>query len=87
MQKYVSYNDLVSHGKVCVIWLQQEKAYVTGLEAANYVIDYLGEGELANIIPVEEDEAHVKELRRLNSVLKELRSRLPFSDFLMWSLI
>ena len=87
MQKYVSYNDLITHAKVCVIWLQQEKAYVTGLEAANYVIDYFGEGELAKIIPVEEDEVHVRELRRLNSVLKELQSRLPFSGFFMWSLV
>jgi hypothetical protein len=27
--------------------LQQEKSYVTGLEAANRVVDFLGEGKFA----------------------------------------
>ncbi|CAK9147103.1 unnamed protein product [Ilex paraguariensis] len=31
----------------------QEKSYVVGLEAANRVVDYLGEGTFAKIIPVE----------------------------------
>jgi uncharacterized protein with NAD-binding domain and iron-sulfur cluster len=37
----------------------QEKAYVTGLEAANWVIDRLQKGEKAKILPVEADEPHV----------------------------
>jgi uncharacterized protein with NAD-binding domain and iron-sulfur cluster len=44
----------------------QEKAYVTGLEAANRVIDRFGIGEKAAIIPVESDEAHIQALRSLN---------------------
>jgi uncharacterized protein with NAD-binding domain and iron-sulfur cluster len=43
----------------------QEKAYVTGLEAANHVIEQLGQGTPANIIPVEPDEAHVQMGRSL----------------------
>ena len=38
----------------------QEKAYVTGLEAANQVIAQLGQGQPAQIIPVEPDEPHVQ---------------------------
>ncbi|KAA8535968.1 hypothetical protein F0562_028446 [Nyssa sinensis] len=44
----------------------QEKSYVTGLEAANRVVDYLEEGTFAKIIPVEEDEPHIQVLRSLN---------------------
>ena len=38
----------------------QEKAYVTGLEAANLVVDYLETGIHANILPVEPDEPHIE---------------------------
>eukprot|EP00899_Mesostigma_viride_P028712 jgi/Mesvir1/9025/Mv21309-RA.2 len=44
----------------------QEKAYVTGLEAANRVVTLLRQGEHANVIPVEDDEPHIKQLRDLN---------------------
>ncbi|OWM80442.1 hypothetical protein CDL15_Pgr019722 [Punica granatum] len=59
----------------------QEKAYVTGLEAENLVIDYLGDGEFARIVPVEEDEPHIQALRSLNRSLDQFRAQLPFSDF------
>jgi hypothetical protein len=63
-----------------VLELLQEKAYVTGLEAANRVVDYFGEGQFAKIVPVEDDEPHVQELRRLNRVFNEIRTQLPLSD-------
>lgn len=63
---------------VFVVFVLQEKAYVTGLEAANHVIQHLGEGEKASIIPIEEDEPHVKQLRTVNKGAKEILSRIPF---------
>ncbi len=48
----------------------QEKAYVTGLEAANLVISYLGQGQPVEIIPVEEDEPHIKMARSLHKTLR-----------------
>lgn len=59
----------------------QEKAYVTGLEAANRVVDYLQEGALARIVAVEEDETHIQSLRELNRNLVEIRSQLPLSNY------
>ncbi|CAI0468909.1 unnamed protein product [Linum tenue] len=61
----------------------QEKAYVSGLEAANRVVDLVGEGSFAKIIPVEEDEAHVQALRNFNRQLNDLRTQLPFSDYFL----
>ncbi|MDB9376152.1 hydroxysqualene dehydroxylase [Nodularia sphaerocarpa] len=56
----------------------QEKAYVTGLEAANLAVSYLGVGQPSEIIPVEEDEAHIKMGRSLNQSLRDLgKSILP----------
>jgi uncharacterized protein with NAD-binding domain and iron-sulfur cluster len=56
----------------------QEKAYVTGLEAANLVVSYLGQGQPAEIIPVEEDEKHIQMARSLNQNLRDLgKSILP----------
>jgi uncharacterized protein with NAD-binding domain and iron-sulfur cluster len=56
----------------------QEKAYVTGLEAANLVISHFGNGQPADILPVEEDEAHIQGLRSLNQTLRHLgKSVLP----------
>lgn len=40
--------------------LSQERAYVTGLRAANLVVEELGVGRAAEILDVEEDEPHVK---------------------------
>ncbi|XP_042494355.1 uncharacterized protein LOC122073790 isoform X2 [Macadamia integrifolia] len=61
----------------------QEKAYVTGLEAANRVVDYLEEGSFAKIEAVEEDEPHIQALRNLNRSIKELRAQLPLSDYFL----
>ncbi|MEM9542121.1 MAG: FAD-dependent oxidoreductase [Cyanobacteria bacterium P01_E01_bin.42] len=54
----------------------QEKAYVTGLEAANRVIERFGMGEKANIIPIEEDEPHIKIARLVNQNVREWGKRL-----------
>ena len=56
----------------------QEKAYVTGLEAANLVIDRMGLGQKAAIEPVEPDEPHIRALRDLNRTVRDLgRTVLP----------
>jgi uncharacterized protein with NAD-binding domain and iron-sulfur cluster len=56
----------------------QEKAYVTGLEAANLVISHLGEGIPADILPVQADEAHIQGLRQINKTLRQFsKSILP----------
>ncbi|KAM4089439.1 hypothetical protein ACB094_07G151800 [Castanea mollissima] len=61
----------------------QEKSYVTGLEAANRVVDYLEEGSFAKIIPVEEDEPHIEALRNLNRRFNEFRDQIPLSNFFL----
>ncbi|GAB2218068.1 hypothetical protein Droror1_Dr00001285 [Drosera rotundifolia] len=61
----------------------QEKSYVTGLEAANLVIDYLEEGSFAKIIPVEGDEPHIEILRTLNKNLNSIREQLPWSGYFL----
>ncbi|KAI5647787.1 hypothetical protein M9H77_33792 [Catharanthus roseus] len=63
-------------------WLQ-EKSYVTGLEAANRVVDYLELGSFAKIIAVEEDEPHIQMLRNLNRNAKEIKDQLPCSNFFL----
>ncbi|WP_371357649.1 FAD-dependent oxidoreductase [Hydrocoleum sp. CS-953] len=50
----------------------QEKAYVTGLEAANLIVDKFKLGEKANIIPVEDDEEHIKFARMINQSVREV---------------
>jgi len=48
----------------------QEKAYVTGLEAANQVISRFRRGRAAQILPVEPDEAHIQIARTLNQTVR-----------------
>ncbi|MEO1295776.1 MAG: FAD-dependent oxidoreductase [Cyanobacteria bacterium J06636_16] len=55
----------------------QEKAYVTGLEAANLVIDQFGVGNRANIIPIEADEPHIQVARTINQTFKDLTRFIP----------
>ncbi|GGA01489.1 FAD-dependent oxidoreductase [Okeania sp. KiyG1] len=50
----------------------QEKAYVTGLEAANLVVDKFKVGQKANIIPVEKDEEHIQFARKINKSFREI---------------
>lgn len=61
----------------------QEKAFVTGLEAANRVVELFREGTLARIVPVEEDEPHVTALRQVNQAAKGVISRLPFANYFL----
>lgn len=61
----------------------KEKAYVTGLEAANRVVDYFGEGDFAKIIAVDGDEPHIETLRNLNRRANELRTQICFSEFFL----
>lgn len=62
---------------------QQEKSYVTGLEAANRTVDYLEEGSFAKIIPVEEDEPHIQTLRSLNRSFNDIKAQLPLSSYFL----
>ena len=55
----------------------QEKAYVTGLEAANLVIEKFGRGSRAAIIPVEADESHIQVGRSLNQWVRSWGKILP----------
>jgi uncharacterized protein with NAD-binding domain and iron-sulfur cluster len=50
----------------------QEKAYVTGLEAANHVIDCCGVGQKAQIQPVAPDEPHIQLARSLNRTVRQI---------------
>lgn len=54
----------------------QEKAYVTGLEAANLVISQLRRGTKAEIIPVEADEPHIQTARSLNQQFRNFNQTL-----------
>lgn len=50
----------------------QEKAYVTGLEAANLVIEEFKIGQKVNIIPIEADEPHIQLARQFNNFAKNI---------------
>jgi uncharacterized protein with NAD-binding domain and iron-sulfur cluster len=50
----------------------QEKAYVTGLEAANAVIAACQQGQPADILPIIPDEPHIQWARSLNQGMKSL---------------
>jgi uncharacterized protein with NAD-binding domain and iron-sulfur cluster len=50
--------------------LSQERAWVTGLAAANLVVQELGQGAPARILQVEPDEPHIALARDLNSRVK-----------------
>lgn len=60
----------------------QERAYVTGLSAANLVVQRLGGGRPATILDVEPDEPHVQLARSIakqaRSIPEELGLRSPF---------
>jgi len=56
---------------------------VTGLEAANRMVDYFGTGDFAKIIAVEGDEPHIETLRSLSRRVNELKSQIPLSEFFL----
>ena len=57
--------------------LSQERAYITGLTAANLVIGGLSHGVPAVIIPVEEDEKHVSAAKGANQAVQGFLEALP----------
>lgn len=59
-----------------MVLLLQERAYVTGLAAANMVVDILGVGRAAEILPTEADEAHIVAGRQVNRTLKSAAQAL-----------
>ncbi|MDJ0719911.1 MAG: FAD-dependent oxidoreductase [Prochloraceae cyanobacterium] len=64
---------ITNHGS----W-SQEKAYVTGLEAADRVLEKFGISQKASIIPVEADELHIQLARTINTTARSLlKSFLP----------
>jgi uncharacterized protein with NAD-binding domain and iron-sulfur cluster len=58
----------------------QEKAYVTGLEAANHIINRFQLGTPANILPIAPDEPHIQIARQLNRSVRAFTQELlpPF---------
>jgi uncharacterized protein with NAD-binding domain and iron-sulfur cluster len=60
--------------------LSQERAWVTGLEAANLVIGQLGVGKVAAIIPVEPDELHIAVAREMNSQARKTLQGLGIAN-------
>ena len=58
----------------------QEKAFVTGLEAANLVIDRFAKGNKATILPVEPDEPHIQLARSINQSVRDL-GKILLPDF------
>ncbi|KAJ9523161.1 hypothetical protein QJQ45_024099, partial [Haematococcus lacustris] len=63
--------------------LSQERAYVTGLTAANLVISRLGQGQPAHILNVEPDEPHVAAAKEVVKQLRGLPSALGLSSPLL----
>lgn len=57
----------VSHG---ANGLSQERAYVTGLTAANLVIDKCGVGQKAVVLDVEPDEPHIAALKTVDQSVR-----------------
>jgi uncharacterized protein with NAD-binding domain and iron-sulfur cluster len=58
----------------------QEKAYVTGVEAANLAIERFGRGNKAAILPVEPDEPHIEMGRSINQTIRDF-SKTFLPDF------
>lgn len=54
----------------------QEKAYVTGLESANRVIEQFGQGQPASIIPIAPDEPHIQAVRILNKGVRNITQQV-----------
>lgn len=63
--------------------LLSEKAFVTGVEAANAVVKQLGVGKASTIIPLEDDEPHIQALRAVNGRAKQVVKALPGSGWLL----
>ena len=57
--------------------LSQERAYITGLSAANLVIGWLSHGQPCEILPVQEDEPHVAAGKGFNKTVQGFFDALP----------
>jgi uncharacterized protein with NAD-binding domain and iron-sulfur cluster len=63
---------ITNHGS----W-SQEKAYVTGLEAANLVMQKFSQGNnMTQILPIESDELHIQIARSPNQTLRNISKSL-----------
>lgn len=56
--------------------LSQERAYVTGLTAANLVVDHCGVGKKAVVLDVEPDEPHIAAAKQANRAVREVLDNL-----------
>lgn len=60
--------------------LSQERAYVTGLTAANLVVDRFGVGSKAVVLDVEPDEPHIASLRSLDKAVRGTLDAVGFKS-------
>lgn len=63
--------------------LSQERAYVTGLTAANLVVQRLGHGEQASVLDVEPDEPHIAAARTAVSQLRTVAEQTGLTRVLL----
>lgn len=56
---------------------------MSGVEAANRVVDYLEEIGFGRIVPVQEDQPHIQSLRSFNRNLYDLRAQIPWSTYFL----
>lgn len=56
---------------------------MTGVEAANAVVERLKVGKTSTIIPLEDDEPHIKALREVNTRAKRVVKNLPGAGVLL----
>jgi hypothetical protein len=61
----------------------QERAYVTGLRAANFVIEELGVGEKIDILQVEEDEPHIAFGKEANKLMRSVLGAVGIEGLLL----
>ncbi|KAF6263863.1 hypothetical protein COO60DRAFT_1470323 [Scenedesmus sp. NREL 46B-D3] len=70
----------VSHG---ANGLSQERAYVTGLTAANLVVDHCGQGSKAVVLDVEPDEPHIAAAKQANQAVRGVLDSLGLKSPLL----
>lgn len=67
----------------CRVRFLAEKAFVTGVEAANAVVERLEVGKASSILPLEDDEPHIQALRAVNTRAKRVFNSLPGAGWLL----
>lgn len=63
--------------------LSQERAYVTGLTAANLVVERLGVGRKAVVLDVEPDEPHIAAGKQVNQAFRGVLNALSIKSPLL----